>query len=690
MSSTTLQHAFDLAVGHHRAGQLKEAENLYRQILAQVPDHPESLHLLGVVAHQTGRKDLSVQLIRTAIARQPQWAEAHYNLGNALRDLKQWDTARAAYQKAISINPGYAAAYNNLGNTLRDLGEMDQALAAYRRAAHLQPGYAEALYNVGNALKERRDLDDAITAFDQAIKIRPGYFQAHNNLGETYRDQRKPVQAIACFERVLALQPTHAGACNNLALAFADQGKLDEAVTACRRAIALNPQFARAFNNLGNLLKDQGLLDEALAGYRRAILLEPSNPQFASNLIYFLEFHPAFDARSIAVEQQQWNTRHSQPLAAHVTPHESRVNRRLRIGYVSPDFYDHAQSFFTVPLLANHDHQEVEIFCYSSVKRPDAITQQIASYADHWRDVHLLDDAAVDRLIRADGIDVLVDFTMHMAGNRLGVFARKPAPVQVTWLAYPASTGLTAIDYRLSDPYLDPPEIDESLYSEKTIRLPDSFWCYDPLSGREIPVNTLPAAEPGVVTFGCLNNFCKINIGVLNAWAQVMREVHNSRLLLLAPIGSHRQHALDLLQHQGIDSSRIEFVPHQSRADYLKTYHRIDLGLDTFPYNGHTTSLDSLWMGVPVVTLVGNRPVSRAGWCQLSNLGLTQLAGDTPEQFVSIAVSLAKDLTRLSTLRSTLRERIEKSPLMDGKRFARNVEVAFGRMFATQRFITLP
>jgi predicted O-linked N-acetylglucosamine transferase (SPINDLY family) len=294
--------------------------------------------------------------------------------------------------------------------------------------------------------------------------------------------------------------------------------------------------------------------------------------------------------------------------------------------------------------------------------------------------VGLSDGRAAD-LIRQDRIDILVDLALHTANSRLLVFARKPAPVQVTFAGYPGSTGLTTIDYRLSDPYLDPPGMEESVYSEETIRLPDSFWCYDPLDGREVPVSALPAVSNGFVTFGCLNNFCKINDGVLRLWGKVLQAVPSSRLLLLAPEGSHQQHALEVLGQQGIAPQRIEFVRPQPRRQYLELYQHIDVGLDSFPYNGHTTSLDSFWMGVPVVTLVGRTVVGRAGLCQLMNLKLPELIGHTPEQYVGIASDLANDLPRLGQLRATLRGRMEESALMDAPRFARNVEAAYRAMW---------
>jgi predicted O-linked N-acetylglucosamine transferase (SPINDLY family) len=393
--------------------------------------------------------------------------------------------------------------------------------------------------------------------------------------------------------------------------------------------------------------------------------------------------HPGYDGRSIAEEYRRWNGQHAEPLRKFIEPHTNNrdPDRRLRIGYVSPDFRDHVVGRNLLPLFRQHDRRHFEITCYAQTPRRDAMTSQFQQYSDRWRNIVGLSDEQVANQIRQDEIDILVDLALHTSGNRLLVFARKPAPVQVTFAGYPSSTGLSAIDYRLSDPYLDPIGMDESIYSEQTIRLPDSFWCYDPLDCRDIPVNPLPALDSGVVTFGCLNNFCKVNDDVLALWAKVLRQVDNSRLLYLAPLGSCRARTLERLREEGLDPRRVEFVGRQSRREYLETYHRIDLGLDTFPYSGHTTSLDSLWMGVPVVTLVGNRAVARAGWCQLSNLGLGELAGQSPEQYVQIAVELAKDLPRLEQLRSTLRRRMEQSPLMDAAKFARNIEAAYREMW---------
>ena len=424
--------------------------------------------------------------------------------------------------------------------------------------------------------------------------------------------------------------------------------------------------------------KEQGRLHEAIDCSRRVLEMMPDLVKAHSNILFTLQYLPDSDARAIYEEGCHWNRQFAEPLAEFIKPHanERSPGRRLRIGYLSPDFRDHCQAFFTLPLLAAHDRGNFEIFCYADVPCPDEATVRLRLHADSWRDIVGRGDEEIADLVRQDQIDILVDLTMHMSNNHALVFARKPAPVQVCWLAYPGTTGQSAIDYRLTDVYLDPPGLNDRYYAEESIRLPDTFWCYDPQS-REPAVNPLPAIEKGYLTFGCLNNFCKVNPAVLTLWAQVMKIVERSRILILAPEGDHRQDALAVLARDGIEPERVDFIGMQPRQQYLKLYNGIDVGLDTLPYNGHTTSLDSFWMGVPVLTLVGQTVVGRAGLSQLSNLGLPELIAETPEQFVNIAAALAGDLPRLSWLRATLRERMLSSPLMDAPRFARNIEAAY-------------
>jgi len=725
MARPSIQQTFDLALQHQRARQFLEAEPLYRQILAAEPKHFDALHNLGVLCFQTKRYEPAIDLIRRAVALRPDSPEAQCNLGNSLRENRQLDESITSYLRAISLRPNYAEAYGNLGSALNLKGQFDEAVAACRQSILLRPGYAEAHYtlgsslaakgriedaiaayrqaialrsnlpeaynNLGNTLKDKGEFDEAIAAYRQAIALRPGFAEAYCNLGNVLRDKQQVDDAIAAYRRAIALHPNLSEAYNNLGNALKDTGEFDEAVAVYRQAIALRPTFAEAYCNLGTVLRDKQQPDDAIAAFRQALALDPDYAEADSNLVYALHFHPAYDPQTIAGELRRWNRQHAEPLRAFIQEHSNDrdPDRRLRIGYVSPDFSDHVIGRNLLPLFRHHDRREFDITCYAQVLCPDPTTRQFQQLADRWHSIVGVSDEQAAQLIRDDQIDILVDLSLHLAHNRLLIFARKPAPVQVTFGGYPGSTGLSTIDYRLSDPYLDPfdaahggpPGVDESMYSEQTVRLPDTFWCYDPLEDGDVVVNSLPALEKGFITFGCLNNFCKINPTILALWAQVMKQVENSRLMLLMKPGSHRQETLDRLSQQGIDPATVQINPPQSHRRYLESYHRIDLGLDSFPYNGHTTSLDSLWMGVPVVTLVGQSAVSRAGWCQVSNLGLRELAAANPEQFVEIAVELAKDLPRLAHLRSTLRRRMEQSPLMDAAKFARNIESAYRQMW---------
>jgi predicted O-linked N-acetylglucosamine transferase (SPINDLY family) len=420
-------------------------------------------------------------------------------------------------------------------------------------------------------------------------------------------------------------------------------------------------------------------LDEAIACLERAVSLAPTDAIMHSNLIYTLQYHPNYDAAALFHAQRGWNEKHARPLAQFILPHDNDPDpeRRLRIGYISPYFYCQAESFFVVPLLEAHDHQNFDIHCYAGVIRPDAITERIRKSADAWHDVLGCKDADLAEQIRHDKIDVLIDLAMHMAQNRLTMFARKPAPVQAAWLAYPGGTGLDAMDYRITDAYMDPEDHATPFYAEESIRLPDCWCCYDPLG--DIPPASPRAEDP--ICFGSINNPCKVNDPLLRLWSQVLHSTADSRLLLQTISAIQEDQIRGFFAGLGISTDRLEFVPRYPRTDYLQLYGRIDICLDPLPYNGITTTCDALWMGVPVVTLTGNTAAGRAGLSILANVGLSDLVAHSPEQFIQIAGNLALDLPRLARLRRTLRERMRQSPLMDSQRFARNMEAAYRKMW---------
>jgi predicted O-linked N-acetylglucosamine transferase (SPINDLY family) len=644
----TLQEQLESGLSHHRAGRLPEAERIYRQVLAQHPNHAEALHLLGVLKGQAGRLDMAVESIQRAIAICSTNAFYYSDLGKALEDIGRLDEAIAACRQAIRLKPELANAHYNMGVALQGNGQLDEAIVAYRQAIRLKPDYPGAHCNLGNALKDIGQLDEAIASYRQAIRFKPDYAGAHSNLGNALKDKGQPDQAIASHRQAIRIEPDYAEAHSNWGLALADVGQLDEAITACRQAVRLKPDDARMHGNL----------------------------------VFTLQYHPGYDGKTVHEELLRWNRQHAEPLRKFIQPHTNNrdPDRRLRIGYVSPDFREHVVGQNLLPLLREHDHRQVEIFCYANVLRPDTRTDELRRHADVWRSIVRLSDSQAVDLIRQDRIDILVDLTLHMGNSRLVIFAYKPAPVQVTYLGYCGSTGMEAMDYRLSDPYLDPSDSDLSVYSERTIRLPETYWCYG-VAGPTPDPSPPPAATAGYVTFGSLNNFAKVSLPVLDLWAEIMRGLPRSRLIVHSHPGAHLDAVRERFAGKGISTDRLEFPIRQAWPEYVRTYGRIDIALDPFPWGGGITTCDALWMGVPVVSLVGRTAVGRGGASILSNVGVPELIARTPEQYVQIATDLAKDLPRLAELRRTLRGRMQASPLMDAPRFARNVEAAYRQMW---------
>ena len=595
-------------------------------------------------------------------------------LANALRLHQAGDFAPAArlYRSILAADPQHVDALHLLGLVLYQQGDAAQAVEWLQRAIALRP-QVEFLSNLGTALAQLGRMDEAVEVHRRAIAARPGDPISHFNLANTYSRMQRRAEALASFQEAIRLDPSYVDAHFNLGVEWFALEHFDNAAARYRAALQLNPHRVDVLTNLGSTLKAVGKIEEAIACFSRALEIAPNRPDFHSNLLHAMLFLPDDDAAPLRAELAVWRERHAMPFesAGTIHPNERSADRPLRIGYVGAHFHEHCQTLFMLPLLQHHDAAQFQLFGYSNARREDAWTKRLRAGTAGWRSIAGIGDDAAAEIIRRDRIDILVDLSMHMAGNRLPLFARKPAPVQITWLACPGSTGLPAIDYRLTDSLLEDPNNDP-WGCEKPLPLDGAFWCYDPLSAE--PVTPLPALATGRITFGCLNQFCKVNPRTLAVWGEVLRRVPNSRLMLLSPEGAHRQEALATL---GVDPQRVEFVLFRPRAEYLKLYRQIDIALDTFPYNGHTTSLDALWMGVPVVTRAGQTPVSRAGIDQLTRLGLQELAVRDDQQFIDIAAQLAGDLPGLAALRAGLRDRMEKSVLMDAPRFAREIETLY-------------
>lgn len=654
MSPQQIHRAMQQAVQHHQSGRCDIAEQTYRQVLKSDKRNADALHLLGVLAHQANRDQEAADLITKAITIRPQ--------------------------------PEF---FVNLSQAYKGLGQLEDCLNACRRAVQLKPNVPEAWNNLGSALKDLHQPAEALTAFERAIQLRPNYAVALNNLGNTLSQLERYEEAERAFRRSLELNPNDAMTCSNFGFMLGANGRLDESVALCRRAVELKPDFVAAYMNLGTAYHQQGKLDEGNDAYRRGAAIDPHHARLHENLLgaftQTTRWTPAEMLNAHVTWAQKFATP-STPIAPHTN--DRNPNRKLRIGYVSPDFRTHSVAYFIEPILEQHDRSAFEITLYANVESTDHVTERLKPKCDRWRDVVALTEEQLAQTIRNDRIDVLIDLAGHTQGNRLLAFGYKPAPVQMTYLGYALTTGIAAVDYRLTDDVTDPPGMTESHYIERLIRLPAPFLCYRP------PENSPEVADPpvlrnGFITFGSFNRAPKAGPETIPLWARLLAQVPNSRLMLksrgFGDEGSRRR-ILDGFDVNGVDPRRIDLVEaNQKLAAHLAMYGQIDIGVDTFPYHGTTTTCEALWMGVPVVSLIGQTHVSRVGLSLLQALDLGELAGDTHDAYVKLATDLANDPTRMTALRRQTRQRLIASPLCDAPRLTRAIERAYREAFAAWR-----
>lgn len=713
---------FNLGNLFRGAGRLEDAAVSLRRAVELEPGHAEAWMGLGAALYQLERQEEAAVCYRRVIELFPGQHEAHYNLGCALAALGRKDEAIESYRHALGIKPDYAEAEMNLGLVLQEGGEPEQAIAHYRRALELKPDYAEACLNLGQALAETGQAE-AAACFERALEVNPRFAKAYNNLGVLQDRQGHLAQAMETMRRAIAVAPDCAESYCNLGYLCMKDGKLDEAEACFSRAVQLAPELTQAHNNLGFMLQKRKAFDEAEQAYLRAIERNPGmgealhnlgnlyleqcrlpeaehilrkafevDPRHA-NLLFLFNYIPGRDAVEDFAEYRRWHARLVAPMAPAATRHANDADprRRLRIGYVSPDFCRHSVAHFFEPLLAARDRGRYEIFCYSNTpaSKWDEVTERLRAAADGWREIRELEDDAASELIRGDRIDILVDLAGHTDGHRLLLFARKPAPVQVTYLGYPNTTGLDAMDYRITDSWADPPEgAGDSCYTEELVRLPRGFLCYRPDPDAPEPA-PLPSLAAGRVTFASFNNLAKLNRELITLWSRILRAVPGSRLLLKAASlqdRGTRERITIWFAEQGVDAARLELHAQEKGVrEHLKWYHRADIGLDTFPYNGTTTTCEALWMGVPVITLAGERHAGRVGVSLLKSLGIDSLIAETAEDYVARAVALAADLPRLKALREELRRRMDASPLCDAPSLTREIEAAYRSMWERWR-----
>jgi protein O-GlcNAc transferase len=585
------------------------------------------------------------------------------------------------YRQILSQAPEHVESLYGLGGVSLDMRRLDQAIEFFGRAAKLKPDDWNCHQSLGVALSMQGRYAEAIASYHRALSLRRDSPQLYCNLGNACICVGDNAGAIAAFRQALALQPDNPDAAANLAIALINSGELEQAMSCCRTAVERWPDLLVFHRLLGVAHRQGGELDESIASYRQALARRP-DAKIHSDMLFTLHFHPDYDRRRLFEEHAAWSAFHARPLKSQIRPHgnDRSPDRKLRLGYVGFDLGDHPLGRFFLPLLENHDRERFEIFIYCDFLRPDKIAARLRARPGLvWRSTSGISDQDAAEVIRRDGIDILVDLSMHSNNSRILMFALKPAPVQATYLAYCSTTGLETMDYRLTDQYLDPPRRDDEYYSEKSVRL-DCYWCYAAPEDAP-PVGPLPATAKAFTTFGSLNEFTKLSPACFSLWWRLLRQIPNSRLLLHAKQGLHRQGTLERAAREGLDPARIAFVDRLPRESYFAQHNQIDIALDPFPWAGGATTCDALWMGVPVVSLAGDTAVSRGGMSILSTIGLAALVADNHDRYMQIATELATDLPRLAAMRATMRERMRNSCLMDAPAFARNIEAAYRGMW---------
>jgi len=709
--------ALQIAITHHQNGRLPQARALYQQILQAEPGHPDALQLLGLIKHEEGDSPTAMQLIKQAIRARPSDAIFHYNLGKIHQDLAQLDEAIWYYRQALLRQPDFFDALLALGTALKMDGQLDAAIDCYRQAISRQPDCADACYNMGTALQAKGQLQQAVANYRQALLLNPSFAVSHLHVVEFLAAQAQLDDTIKHFQQILTNQPDAIDAHMGLGTALRAQGRLDEAIISHRLAVELQPDCADAYfylasalhdqgqldqaathyeqailyktshlleahGNLGNVLEAQGHIEDAIAAYRQALLLAPGDAAAHSSLLFTMQYASNMSPAQRFQEHQRFAERFEAPLKSNWQAHSNSRDpeRRLKVGYVSGDFRNHPVALFIEPILANHDKSQVEVYGYYNNTQIVSDTRRIAAFTDHWLACSDLNDEQLAAQIRADGIDILVDLSGHTERNRLLVFARKPAPVQATWIGYSGSTGLTAVDYRITDGWMDPPGMTERYHSESLVRLPQGGLAFKQEPGCP-DVNALPALSSGGLVFASLNTINKINPVVVNVWGRILHALPQARLMLGNVTDRNlAARLLGLFEQVGISASQLILQPRLTGADYIAIHQQIDIALDPIPYNGGTTTMHSLWMGVPVITLQGDHPLSRFGTSLMSRVGLPEFICQTEDEYVQCTIRFANDLPALNAVRQSLRARMS-APGWAPANITRHLEAAYREMW---------
>ncbi|MBF0195307.1 MAG: tetratricopeptide repeat protein [Magnetococcales bacterium] len=599
---------------------------------------------------------------------------AFHKAGN-LKEASKW------YNKVLAIQPQHTMALSNFGLALKDLGQLDAAISCYKKTLSLDPNLAGVHNNLGLAYKEQGKFVLALESYHKAISIDPNFGAVFNNLGLVQNELGELDEANKSYKKAISIQPSFAQAYNNLGLTLKEQLKTDEAEYFLKKAVALKPNFAGAHNNLGLVLKDQGKLTQAIVSFQKALAINPRYEKAHSNFLFTISYYVMFDSEQTLQAHLQWDKHHGQQEVKKTYLHKASgdKNKKLNIGYISSDFKRHPVAAFMHNILQGHNKNQFKIFCYSGVKYPDNITSNFKKIADIWQDTTGLSDTMLADNIYRDKIDILIDLSGHTNNNRLKVFAKKPAPIQATYLGYCNTTGLHAMDYWLTDNVLTP--VDSCEKSVETILPLSGCWvCYQPYD--TVPVEMSKREPDDGVVFGSFNQISKLTDNVVKLWSSILSQTPNSKLLLKTKYLNNpnsQKTVLNKFLKNGIEAKRI--ILQGSSKSYMKEYGLIDIALDPFPRTGGATTCDALWMGVPVITLAGKRMIERQGASILTAIGKSNWIAQSDEEYAKKAIELAQQGIRNSDMRVELHNIVANSSLCDPQNFVADLESAYRKMW---------
>ena len=599
-----------------------------------------------------------------------------FNIRGAILASKNvLDEAIINYKKSIEINANYAQAYNNLGIAFHKLNKIDTAIKNYKKALSLKKDFAVALNNLGNAYIDFDKPKDSLQYFNKALKFSPSYAEAYNGLGVANEKLGNKNDALKNYQKATEIKPDYAEAYNSLGTLYSNLSKFDESLSNYKKAIQLKTNYEKAYNNLGNLLSNLGKFDEATNAYKQAIKIKPDYPKAYSNLLFNLIYKNDFDLNYYLSEAKKFRLNCKTIKKLKFTYKYETNPKKLRVGFVSADFGNHPGGYFTLGLLRELRKKNFELVAYPTIERKDELSHHFKPLFSKWRLIKKKDDENVVKQIINDGIHILIDLQGHSAKNRLPIFIYKPAPVQVTWLGQ-GSTGISEIDYFIGSNYITPKD-EEKHYVEKVLRLPEISQCFTP-PDFDLKIENLPAIKNNFITFGCVNKLAKVNDDVIALWSKILLSVPNSKLLLKNKLLNSKEiidTTIQRFKKQNVKKEQLILEGEsKTRKELLNIYNKIDIALDPFPFQGNTTSIEAVWMGVPIITLKGNRYISHFGESINSNLNMSNWIAENCEDYILKAKKFSSDINELSKIRTSLRQSCLQSPVFDSKRFSKHFD----------------